>query len=91
MLKKRTNDWLPPTDWTEREALREKGQFWTPLWVAEAMVAYASAESETIFDPAVGAGAFFRAAKALAARGQAKKLKLSGSGNRSQGFAPGSR
>jgi hypothetical protein len=76
--KKRANDWLPPTDWTQREALREKGQFWTPPWVAEAMVAYVSAEAEAIFDPAVGAGAFFRAAKALAARGQARKLKLSG-------------
>ena len=78
MRKKRANDWLPPTNWTRREALREKGQFWTPPWVAEAMVAYASAGAETIFDPAVGAGAFFRAAKALAARGQGRKLKLSG-------------
>jgi hypothetical protein len=76
--KNRANDWLPPTDWTEREALREKGQFWTPSWVAEAMVSYVSAEAQTIFDPAVGAGAFFCAAKALASRGQAKKLKLSG-------------
>jgi stage V sporulation protein SpoVS len=51
----------------EREALREKGQFWTPDWVAEAMVAYVLTDGcEEIFDPAVGAGAFFRAAKALA-------------------------
>jgi len=48
--KNRANDWLPPADWTEREALREKGQFWTPPWVAEAMVAYVSAEAEAIFD-----------------------------------------
>ncbi len=48
----------------EREVLRERGQFWTPDWVAEAMVGYVLAGgSETIFDPAVGAGAFFRAAK----------------------------
>ncbi|MBX6376405.1 MAG: N-6 DNA methylase, partial [Acetobacteraceae bacterium] len=51
-----------------REALREKGQFWTPDWVADAMVAWAAQESDHIFDPAVGAGAFFRAAKRLAAR-----------------------
>jgi hypothetical protein len=52
----------------EREALREKGQFWTPDWVAEAMVAYVAREGcEAIFDPATGAGAFFLAAKKLAA------------------------
>ncbi len=47
-----------------REALRHKGQFWTPDWVADAMVAYAlSGGAPELFDPAVGAGAFFRAAK----------------------------
>lgn len=51
-----------------REALRRKGQFWTPAWVAEAMVGYAmSGGSREVFDPAVGAGAFFRAAKIVAA------------------------
>ena len=56
-----------PTDWNEREVLRDKGQFWTPAWVAEAMVAYALADgADTIFDPAVGEGAFFRAAKRYA-------------------------
>lgn len=60
----------------EREALRQKGQFWTPDWVAEAMVAYVlSGGSDSLFDPAVGAGAFFRAAKTLAAD---RKLKLMG-------------
>lgn len=50
-----------------REALREKGQFWTPEWVAEAMVAYAlRSHPGHVFDPAVGAGAFFRAAKVVA-------------------------
>ena len=50
-----------------REELREKGQFWTPDWVAEAMVSYAlSGNSETIFDPAVGGGAFLKAAKKVA-------------------------
>lgn len=47
-----------------REALRAKGQFWTPPWIAEAMVAYPLAAGATsIFDPAVGAGAFFLAAR----------------------------
>ncbi len=47
-----------------RKALQEKGQFWTPAWVAEAMVAYALAQGAShLFDPAVGAGAFFKAAK----------------------------
>lgn len=55
-----------PASGPEREALRSKGQFWTPDWVAEAMVAYTIlGESDTIFDPAVGAGAFFRAAKKI--------------------------
>lgn len=50
-----------------REALREKGQFWTPDWVAEAMVEYVLSKSTgELFDPAVGAGAFFRAAKIIA-------------------------
>jgi len=50
----------------ERELLREKGQFWTPAWVAEAMVRYVIAgESQVLFDPAVGDGAFFRAAKVV--------------------------
>lgn len=47
----------------EREALRENGQFWTPPWVAEAMIAYVLADGATeVFDPAVGEGAFVAAA-----------------------------
>ncbi len=50
-----------------REQLREKGQFWTPAWVAEAMVDYVlDGKHGMLFDPAVGAGAFFRAAKTVA-------------------------
>lgn len=61
-----------------REALRRKGQFWTPDWVAEAMVAYVVAGGhDGIFDPAVGAGAFFRAAKDIGAE-IGRNLKLSG-------------
>jgi hypothetical protein len=48
----------------DKEALRNKGQFWTPNWIAEAMAGYAFAtEKRVIFDPGVGAGAFFRAAR----------------------------
>jgi adenine-specific DNA-methyltransferase len=55
-----------PANGPEREALREKGQFWTPDWVADAMVAYViSSRGNNIFDPAVGAGAFFRAARRI--------------------------
>ena len=42
---------------------REKGQFWTPDWVADAMVAYVTKNTKIIFDPATGAGAFLRALK----------------------------
>lgn len=61
-----------------REALRAKGQFWTPDWVAEAMVGYVvGAGGDTIFDPAVGAGAFFRAARSIG-RETGRKFELSG-------------
>jgi hypothetical protein len=67
-----------PASGPEREALRRKGQFWTPDWVAEAMVAYAvSGGSDSIFDPAVGAGAFFRAAKNIQNE-TGKRIKLLG-------------
>lgn len=53
----------------QREALRTRGQFWTPDWVAQAMVGYVLRDGASeVFDPAVGAGAFFRAARALAHR-----------------------
>lgn len=55
-----------PTSGPARELLREKGQFWTPPWVAQAMVGYTVCDgSNRIFDPAVGTGAFFKAAKSL--------------------------
>ena len=57
-----------PASGPAREALRQRGQFWTPDWIAEAMTAYAlSGGSKHLFDPAVGEGAFFRAAKSLSA------------------------
>jgi hypothetical protein len=61
-----------------REALRERGQFWTPAWVAEAMVEYAVAGGDScIFDPAVGAAAFFQAAKKIA-RETNRRIELRG-------------
>lgn len=50
-----------PTKWSEREILRNKGQFWTPSWVAEAMIAYVSQDTDLVFDPATGRGAFYEA------------------------------
>jgi len=50
-----------PTEWNEREILRDKGQFWTPSWVADAMVTYVSENTDLVFDPATGRGAFYEA------------------------------
>jgi len=51
-----------------RERLREKGQFWTPDWIADGMVSFALGdEGKEVFDPAAGSGAFFRAAQRLRA------------------------
>lgn len=67
-----------PAAGPEREALREKGQFWTPQWVAEAMVAYVlRGKTDHVFDPAAGAGAFLLAAKNLAARSR-REIRLLG-------------
>jgi adenine-specific DNA-methyltransferase len=53
-----------PVTGPAREALREKGQFWTPDWVASAMVQYVRPSSTGhLFDPAAGACSFFRACK----------------------------
>ncbi len=54
-----------PTNWSEREALRRKGQFWTPDWVAEAMVAYTARSADLVFDPCIGKGVFYKALKNL--------------------------
>lgn len=49
-----------PTNWELREKLRKEGQFWTPFWVAEAMIQYVR-ETDLLFDPAVGNGSFLNA------------------------------
>lgn len=67
-------DMLVPRGGAKREALRVNGQFWTPDWVADAMVAYAlQGGADTLFDPGVGAGAFFRSGRRL--RGSGLKLR----------------
>jgi len=61
-----------------REELREKGQFWTPDWIAENMVRYVLTDnSDHIFDPAYGMGAFFVAAKKIA-KETGKKISFFG-------------
>ncbi len=60
---------LLPRSGPEREALRERGQFWTPDWVADAMAAYVLIDRPAaVLDPAVGAGAFFRAVRRVASK-----------------------
>lgn len=56
-----------------REQLRERGQFWTPAWVARAMITFCRVEESSegiqrleIFDPAAGKGAFLIAAQEIA-------------------------
>ena len=67
---------LPPSG-PAREALREKGQFWTPAWLAEAMAAWVTEEKPAeLFDPAVGPGAFFAAARAVGFAGKLRGFEL---------------
>lgn len=54
-----------PTNWEKREQLRKKGQFFTPEWIAEAMIEYVVENAQLIFDPATGDGAFYSALKKL--------------------------
>lgn len=65
-IHNRTRHQPLPGSGPEREALREKGQFWTPHWATLAMTSYIFLDgNRVIFDPAVGDGAFFRAAKEI--------------------------
>ena len=59
-----------PSAGIERELLREKGQFWTPPWLAKAMASWVTApQPNLLFDPAVGPGTFFAAARAVGFKG----------------------
>ncbi|MGH8719373.1 MAG: Eco57I restriction-modification methylase domain-containing protein [Burkholderiales bacterium] len=53
-----------PASGPRRRQLQERGQFWTPDWVAGPMVSYVlGAKPEVILDPAAGEGVFFHAAR----------------------------
>lgn len=70
---------LVPANGPVRVRLREKGQFWTPTWVAGPMVSYALAGgARTLFDPAVGPGTFFVAARAKGFAGTFHGCELHG-------------
>jgi hypothetical protein len=59
-----------PSSGPGREALRVKGQFWTPPWLAKAMAAWVTSERpHLLFDPAVGPGTFFAAAREMGFKG----------------------
>jgi adenine-specific DNA-methyltransferase len=59
-----------PSSGPGREALRVKGQFWTPPWLAKAMSAWVTSERpHLLFDPAVGPGTFFAAAREMGFKG----------------------
>ena len=63
----KTQAYKLPRSGLQREALREKGQFWTPDWTADIMVAYVlQGKPSRLLDPALGQGVFFRAAKRYA-------------------------
>ena len=63
----KTHAYKLPRSGLQREALRKKGQFWTPDWTADIMVAYVlQGKPSRLLDPALGQGVFFRAAKRYA-------------------------
>jgi adenine-specific DNA-methyltransferase len=55
-----------------RDILRQKGQFWTPEWVAKAMVNYVIEDSNLVFDPAFGKGAFYLALDDIITKSQTR-------------------
>lgn len=66
-----------PGSGPKREALRVKGQFWTPSWLARAMAAWVTEpKPEVLFDPAVGPGTFFAAANETGFRGSFAGFEL---------------
>ena len=74
----KTQTYKLPRAGLEREALRKKGQFWTPDWTADVMVSYVLQDKPArLLDPALGEGVFFRAAKRYA-RSHAFDLALFG-------------
>ena len=57
--------------------MRVKGQFWTPPWLAKAMAAWVTAaRPHLLFDPAVGPGTFFAAAREIGFKGDFAGFEL---------------
>jgi hypothetical protein len=81
-LTKTEKNYLPqviPAFGPLREELREKGQFWTPQWLANAMAKWVTANHpEVLFDPAVGPGTFFSAARSVGFKGDFAGFELDG-------------
>jgi len=66
-----------PASGDEREALRVKGQFWTPSWLAKVMARWVTQDQpEVLFDPAVGPGTFFAAARETGFAGEFHGFEL---------------
>jgi adenine-specific DNA-methyltransferase len=66
-----------PSAGTAREDLREKGQFWTPPWLARIMATWVTEKHpDSLFDPAVGPGTFFSAARAVGYAGSFEGFEL---------------
>ncbi len=69
-----------PSSGLAREALREKGQFWTPTWLARVMASWVTAcRPPVLFDPAVGPGTFFAGARQVGFAGDFAGFELHGS------------
>jgi adenine-specific DNA-methyltransferase len=66
-----------PASGDERETLRVKGQFWTPPWLAKVMADWVTQNRPKIlFDPAVGPGTFFAAAREAGFTGEFHGFEL---------------
>jgi len=66
-----------PASGDDREALRVKGQFWTPPWLAKVMAGWVTQDRpEVLFDPAVGPGTFFAAAREAGFTGEFHGFEL---------------
>jgi adenine-specific DNA-methyltransferase len=70
MKMSRSHQLMPPAG-LAREPLRNKGQFWTPAWVADAMTSFVlGGSTDHVYDPAVGAGALLLSARSFAQKAQ---------------------
>ena len=66
-----------PASGDEREALRAKGQFWTPPWLAKVMAAWVTQDRPGVFfDPAACPGTFFAAARETGFTGEFHGFEL---------------